>query len=39
MRIVLAPLEGVMDHTVRELLTGLGGYDLCVTEFLRVSNH
>ncbi len=39
MRIVLAPLEGVMDHTVRELLTNLGGYDLCVTEFLRVSNH
>lgn len=39
MRIVLAPLEGVMDHTVRELLTGLGGYDLCVTEFLRVSNN
>jgi len=38
MRIVLAPLEGVMDHTVRELLTSLGGYDLCVTEFLRVSN-
>lgn len=39
MRIVLAPLEGVMDHTVRELLTGLGGYDLCITEFLRVSNN
>lgn len=38
MRIVLAPLEGVMDHTVRELLTDLGGFDLCVTEFLRVSN-
>jgi len=39
MRIVLAPLEGVMDHSVRDLLTNLGGYDLCVTEFLRVSNH
>ncbi len=38
MRLVLAPLEGVMDHTVRELLTDLGGYDLCITEFLRVSN-
>jgi tRNA-dihydrouridine synthase C len=38
MRIVLAPLEGVMDHSVRDLLTSLGGYDLCVTEFLRVSN-
>ena len=39
MRIVLAPLEGVMDHTVRDLLTSFGGYDLCITEFLRVSNH
>ena len=39
MRIVLAPLEGVMDHSVRDLLTRLGGYDLCITEFLRVSNH
>lgn len=39
MRIILAPLEGVMDHTVRELLTNLGGYDLCITEFLRVSNN
>ena len=38
MRIVLAPLEGVMDHTVRDLLTSFGGYDLCITEFLRVSN-
>jgi len=36
--LTLAPLEGVIDHLVRELLTGLGGYDLCITEFLRVSN-
>lgn len=28
-----------MDHSVRDLLTRLGGYDLCITEFLRVSNH
>ena len=28
-----------MDHTVRDLLTSFGGYDLCITEFLRVSNH
>lgn len=28
-----------MDHSVRDLLTRYGGYDLCVTEFLRVSNH
>lgn len=30
-------MEGVIDHTMRELLTGLGGIDRCVTEFLRVS--
>lgn len=36
--LTLAPLEGVIDHLVRELLTGLGGYDLCITEFLRISN-
>ena len=37
MRVLLAPMEGVVDHTMRELLTGLGGLDRCVTEFLRVS--
>lgn len=36
--LTLAPLEGVIDHLVRELLTKLGGYDLCITEFLRISN-
>ncbi|MDP5070094.1 MAG: tRNA-dihydrouridine synthase [Congregibacter sp.] len=36
-RILLAPMEGVIDHTMRELLTQLGGVDRCVTEFLRVS--
>lgn len=39
MRITLAPLEGVLDFTLRELLTQLGGYDLCITEFIRISNH
>ena len=37
MRIVLAPMEGVIDHTMRDLLTGLGGIDRCVTEFVRIS--
>lgn len=37
MKLVLAPLEGVIDHLVRELLTNLGGFDLCITEFLRVT--
>lgn len=31
-------MEGVIDHTMRTLLTGLGGVDRCVTEFLRVSH-
>jgi tRNA-dihydrouridine synthase C len=30
-------MEGVIDHTMRELLTQLGGVDRCVTEFMRVS--
>jgi tRNA-dihydrouridine synthase C len=38
MKLVLAPLEGVIDHLVRQLLTELGGYDLCITEFMRVSD-
>lgn len=36
MKITLAPMEGVMDHHMRQLLTSVGGYDLCVTEFIRV---
>jgi tRNA-dihydrouridine synthase C len=36
MRVVLAPMEGVLDHLMRDLLTKVGGYDLCVTEFVRV---
>ncbi|WP_213996036.1 tRNA-dihydrouridine synthase [Arsukibacterium sp.] len=36
MNIVLAPMEGVVDHLMREMLTRIGGYDLCITEFVRV---
>ena len=36
MRVVLAPMEGVLDHLMRDLLTQVGNYDLCVTEFVRV---
>ncbi len=36
MRVVLAPMDGVLDHFMRDLLTKIGGYDLCVTEFVRV---
>lgn len=38
MRIMLAPMEGVVDHHLRNFLTGLGGVDGCVTEFVRVNN-
>jgi tRNA-dihydrouridine synthase C len=37
MRLMLAPMEGVIDHTMREMLTALGGLDRCVTEFVRVT--
>ncbi len=36
--ITLAPMEGVADYLTRQLITGTGGYDLCVTEFIRVSD-
>ncbi len=36
MQIVLAPMEGVVDHLMREMLTQIGGYDLCITEFIRI---
>lgn len=29
-------MEGVVDHVTRDLLTEIGGVDLCVTEFIRV---
>ena len=37
MRVILAPMEGVLDAFVRELLTTINDYDLCVTEFVRVT--
>ena len=38
MRLFLAPMEGLADALMRELLTRVGGYDLCVTEFVRVTD-
>ena len=35
--ILLAPMEGLLDHTLREVLTRVGGVDRCVSEFIRVS--
>ncbi|WP_076409107.1 tRNA dihydrouridine(16) synthase DusC [Shewanella sp. UCD-KL12] len=36
MRVVLAPMEGVADAPMRALLTSVGGYDLVISEFIRV---
>ena len=38
MRIILAPMEGLVDAPIRETLTGVGGIDRCVTEFIRVTH-
>lgn len=35
--VVLAPMEGVTDRPMRELMSELGGFSHMVTEFLRVS--
>jgi len=37
-RVLLAPMEGVVDAPMRALLTRIGGVDLCVTEFIRVTD-
>lgn len=36
--LALAPMEGISDAIVRDLLGALGGMDLCVTEFIRVAH-
>jgi len=36
-KLYLAPMEGVTDWIMRDILTQLGGIDFCVTEFLRVT--
>ncbi|MBI2305829.1 MAG: tRNA-dihydrouridine synthase [Rhodocyclales bacterium] len=36
-RLLLAPMEGLADDVLREVLTRVGGYDHAVTEFVRVS--
>lgn len=35
-QIILAPMEGVIDALMRDLLTSINNFDLCVTEFIRV---
>ncbi len=38
MRVMLAPMEGVVDHRMRDILTAIGGYHSCVSEFIRVTD-
>lgn len=35
-QLILAPMEGVIDALMRELLTSINCYDLCITEFVRI---
>ena len=36
--ILLAPMEGLLDFVLRDILTRVGGGDRCVSEFIRVSD-
>lgn len=35
--LLLAPMEGLLDFTLRDVLTRMGGIDRCVSEFIRVN--
>jgi len=39
MNIMLAPMEGVADSRMREILTTIGGYQSCVSEFVRITDN
>jgi tRNA-dihydrouridine synthase C len=36
-KLYLAPMEGLADYVLRDVLTGIGGFDGAVSEFVRVS--
>jgi tRNA-dihydrouridine synthase C len=38
LRILLAPMEGLLDHSLRDAISLAGGIDLCVSEFIRVTD-
>ena len=38
MKLILAPMEGLTDPIMRDVLTSVGSFDWCVTEFIRVTN-
>jgi tRNA-dihydrouridine synthase C len=37
-QLLLAPMEGLLDFVLRDVLTGIGGFDRCVSEFIRVTD-
>ncbi|MBS4098893.1 MAG: tRNA-dihydrouridine synthase family protein [Sulfuricella sp.] len=39
MRLILAPMEGLVNGIMRDILTRIGGIDLCVAEFLRADGN
>lgn len=36
--VILAPMEGLVDPPMRDILTRIGGIDRCVSEFIRVTD-
>ena len=38
MTLLLAPMEGLLDFVLRDILTRVGGVDRCVSEFIRITN-
>jgi tRNA-dihydrouridine synthase C len=38
MTLLLAPMEGLLDFALRDVLTRVGGIDRCVSEFIRVTD-
>ena len=38
MKLLLAPMEGLIDHNLRDVLTRAGGADRCLSEFIRVTD-
>lgn len=38
MQLILAPMQGLLDDVMRDLLTRIGGYDECVSEFVRITH-
>lgn len=37
-KLLLAPMEGLLDATLRDVLTRAGGVDRCVSEFIRITD-